>query len=188
MEIDVEEVAKHYAELNDEELLRVHASGSPTECTYNVLEKEMIQRGIPIPQRPVKPKGPSVYYLPGSVAPIIYIFMWIFWFSIFYGAAESVSHTDPAIVNPAFYEEAYLAYILPTFVGGLLFGRYFKRWRIHVLIAASLISAMAVILLITDPSGQEGTLILQAVLSILSGFLGAKLGLLMRKEKLENNQ
>ena len=188
MDIDIEEVAKHYAELNDEELLRVHASGSPTEFAYDVLEKEMIQRGIPIPQRPEKPKGSSVNYMPGSVAPLIYFFMWVFWFSIFYGAAELVSHTDPAIVNPAIYDKTYLAYIVPTFVGGLLFGRYFKRWWIHVLIASSLISAMAVLLLMIQPMGQEGMLILQVVLSILSGFLGAQLGLLMRKEKLENNQ
>jgi len=47
---------------------------------------------------------------------------------------------------------------------------------------------MAVLLLIYEPMGQEGTLILQAVLSILSGFLGANLGLVMRKGKLENNQ
>jgi len=192
MEIDVEEVAKHYAELNDEELLRVHASGWPTECAYNLLEKEMIQRGIPIPQRPEKPKEsekkPSVNYLPGSVAPMIYIFMWVFWFSFLYSAAESVSHTDSALVNPGFYDKAYMAYIVPTFVGGLLFGRYFKRWWIHVLVVASLIGAMAVLLLIYEPMGQEGTLILQAVLSILSGFLGANLGLVMRKGKLENNQ
>jgi hypothetical protein len=180
MDIDIEEVAKHYAELNDEELLRVHASGSPTEFAYDVLEKEMIQRGIPIPQRPEKPKGSSVNYMPGSVAPLIYFFMWVFWFSISYGVAESVSDNDTTL--------NYMAYIVPTFVGGILFGRYFKRWWIHVLIASSLISAMAVLLLMIQPMGQEGMLILQVVLSILSGFLGAQLGLLMRKEKLENNQ
>jgi hypothetical protein len=51
MDIDTEELAKTYAELADSELLRMHASGDLTEVAYHVLEKELTQRGISIPQR-----------------------------------------------------------------------------------------------------------------------------------------
>ena len=51
MEIDIEQLAKIYAELSDEKLLRMHDAGELTETAYSVLEKEFTRRGIPIPER-----------------------------------------------------------------------------------------------------------------------------------------
>lgn len=48
MEIDTEQLAKTYAELSDEELLSMHAARELTEEAYDVLEKELTHRGIPI--------------------------------------------------------------------------------------------------------------------------------------------
>lgn len=49
--MDLDELAQNYSELVDEELLRMHASGQLTEVAYNLLEKELTERGIPIPHR-----------------------------------------------------------------------------------------------------------------------------------------
>ena len=51
MDVDIEELAKKYVELTDEELLRMHASGQLTDVAYEVLEKKLTQRGILIPNR-----------------------------------------------------------------------------------------------------------------------------------------
>jgi len=51
MEVNIEQLAQNYSELADEELLRMHASGQLTEVAYKLLEKELAQRAIPIPQR-----------------------------------------------------------------------------------------------------------------------------------------
>jgi hypothetical protein len=51
VEVNINELAQNYTELADEELLRMHTSGQLTESAFNVLEKELTQRGIPIPQR-----------------------------------------------------------------------------------------------------------------------------------------
>lgn len=51
MDVDFERLSNHYKELTNEELLRVHASGDLTEVAYTVLEMELKQRKIPVPQR-----------------------------------------------------------------------------------------------------------------------------------------
>jgi hypothetical protein len=51
MKIDTEQLAKEYAELSDEKLLRMLASGKLTETDFNVLEAELTRRGIPLPER-----------------------------------------------------------------------------------------------------------------------------------------
>ena len=43
-------IEKTYSEYTDEKLLSMHASGLLTEEAYQVLEKELSRRGIPIPQ------------------------------------------------------------------------------------------------------------------------------------------
>jgi hypothetical protein len=50
--VSPDELAQTYSELADEELLRMHASGQLTEVAYDVLEKELTQRGISVPNRP----------------------------------------------------------------------------------------------------------------------------------------
>ena len=50
MDVDTDELARTYSDLADEELLRMHASGQLTEVAYEVLEKELVKRGIPIPR------------------------------------------------------------------------------------------------------------------------------------------
>ena len=54
MEINAEELAKTDSDLTDEELLRQHASGELTDIAYNILENELTNRGITIPERPVE--------------------------------------------------------------------------------------------------------------------------------------
>jgi hypothetical protein len=49
--VSPDELAQTYSELADEELLRMHASGQLTEVAYDVLEKELVQRGMPVPNR-----------------------------------------------------------------------------------------------------------------------------------------
>lgn len=51
MDFDAEELVKHYADLNNEELMRMEASGELTESAYKVLENELNRRGLSIPQR-----------------------------------------------------------------------------------------------------------------------------------------
>ena len=51
MDVDVQELVKTYSEYTDEKLLSMASSGTLTEVAYKVLEKELSQRGIPIPQQ-----------------------------------------------------------------------------------------------------------------------------------------
>ncbi len=52
MQPNKEELARYYAEMTSEELLRIHAAGEPIEFAYEVLEAELKNRAIPIPTRP----------------------------------------------------------------------------------------------------------------------------------------
>jgi len=48
-------LASQYAQLDDEELLRMHRSGGLTDIGYDVLEKELRSRKLPVPVRPSAP-------------------------------------------------------------------------------------------------------------------------------------
>ena len=56
MDVDTKELAIIFAELTDEELLRRYNSGSLTDNAYNILEKELTQRGLSIPPRKEEPE------------------------------------------------------------------------------------------------------------------------------------
>lgn len=90
MDIDTKELAKNYAELSDEELLRMHASGDLTDMAYTVLETELARRGISIPQRKKileedtqslrahwegKASLSSAYWLIGVLGNLIFLFV-----------------------------------------------------------------------------------------------------------------
>ena len=51
MEVDRNELAENYANLSDDELLDMHAAGTLTEMANEVLEGELVARGITIPKR-----------------------------------------------------------------------------------------------------------------------------------------
>jgi len=48
-------LVSHYAQLDDEELLRMHRSGALTDVAYDVLESELSSRKLHIPPRPQAP-------------------------------------------------------------------------------------------------------------------------------------
>lgn len=50
MDVDREELAKTYSEYTDEKLLSMASSGNLTQVATKVLEYELSQRGIPVPQ------------------------------------------------------------------------------------------------------------------------------------------
>ena len=56
MDVDTKELAIIYAELTDEELLRRYSSGGLIDIAYNILEKELTQRGVSIPPRTDEPE------------------------------------------------------------------------------------------------------------------------------------
>lgn len=56
MDVDTKELAIIYAELTDEELLRRYSSGGLIDIAYNIVEKELTQRGVSIPPRTEEPE------------------------------------------------------------------------------------------------------------------------------------
>ena len=51
MDIDKNELAQNYAIKSDDELLDLHSSGNITDLAYEILEAELQDRGVGIPQR-----------------------------------------------------------------------------------------------------------------------------------------
>ena len=52
MEIDRETLADSYKSKSDDDLLELHSTGTLTDLAYNVLNSELSNRGLIIPERP----------------------------------------------------------------------------------------------------------------------------------------
>ena len=55
MDIDKDGLAEGYRMKSEEELLDLHAAGTLTDMAYGVLESELAERGVAIPNRPEPP-------------------------------------------------------------------------------------------------------------------------------------
>ena len=56
MDADRESLASAYAEISTGELMRMHGEGTLTDEAYQVLESELVSRGVTVPQRPITPQ------------------------------------------------------------------------------------------------------------------------------------
>jgi hypothetical protein len=113
MDIDAKELAKAYAELTGEELLRLHASGELTDTAYGALESELTRRGIRIPQRkdkcgPEERRPLSFRDFWEGKADLVYAYWLIgtagnFIFSLIFTALENLGWTIISIVFSIFW-------------------------------------------------------------------------------------
>lgn len=53
-------LSETYSQYSDDELLRMHRSGTLTELAYGIVEKELAERKISIPARPTEPCMPEL--------------------------------------------------------------------------------------------------------------------------------
>ncbi len=103
-------LSETYSQYSDDELLRMHKSGTLTERAYDVLEKELVERKILIPTRPTEP-------MPEVSPPLLdRTPLWIRVIMFFFGSILTAG-IYPALVPPPHGGlEAVLFQGLPTII------------------------------------------------------------------------
>lgn len=106
-----QQLSETYSQYSDDELLRMHESGTLTELAYGVIEKELAERKILIPARPTEPFMPEPSPPLRDRAPL-----WLRVIMFLFGSILTVG-TYPALVPPPHSGlEAVLFQGLPTFI------------------------------------------------------------------------